>query len=119
MIWRFFFAIGLAVVAALWFLGEPDSSVLERQNGKIADIEKELKEMNDTVSRLQAKPRDAGAKTRQEMDRYAKTLQERIQSTQNRLQEFKVSPKTTSARDRLRRALIVIRGWLSRPKENV
>jgi len=117
MIFRLFLSLIVAAVAALWFLGEPDSALVAQTNGKLSEIEKELRDMNDSVARLQSKPRSAGEKTRQEMDRTIDTLQSRIHSAQKRLQEFKSSPRTATTRDRLRRALMKIKGWLTKESE--
>ncbi len=113
---KFILALLIAGVAALWFLGEPavnDPSPLK----PISDIERELREMNRTVTSLQAKSQKTGAQTRAEVERVVKTLQDQINATQRRLSDLQSATRRSNARGRIVAALRKIKRWILDQKE--
>src|SRR5687767_6423737 len=103
MILRLFLSLAIAAVLAIWFLGQPETKDLPGQK-QVADIELELREMNNAIVRLQNKSQTAGARTRDEVNKTTRAIQTRIQSAQKRLEEIRTATQTSALRDRLSRA---------------
>lgn len=110
MILRLLIALILASAAVLWFLGEPD--VGPGSKTQLSEMERQLREMNNSVARIQYKSNQAGAKTRQEIDQATKVLHTQIIAANQKLAQLKEAAEKSTLRDRLRRALVKIKAWI-------